>query len=388
MRHPRGGGRLVLGLTLLMAACGDGTGPASGVPMPVTLVAAAGDYTCAVDLTRHGWCWGAGLTGQLGNGDTTIYRTPQPMALSLEFQSISSGEFHSCGLTLEDAAWCWGTNFIGVLGIGRLSGREPVPLPVAGGIRFRSISAGNAHTCGLDRAGAAWCWGQGEDGRLGVGDTLDRLEPVPVETTLRFTQLSAGGAHSCAIDRNAEAWCWGANFRGQLGAGDTVESALPRLVGGGHRFRSIETGNYFSCGLLESGAAWCWGDNLISELGNGELTVAPVVLPVAVAGGRHFVALSLGREHACARTAAGEAWCWGSSIYGKLGHDDFLPTPVPVAVAGGLTFTSVAAAGNHTCAVTTAGALYCWGRNNVGQFGDSTRSDALQPTPVLPFPVP
>ncbi len=379
---------LALGLVLTGTGCGDSTGPGRGGAMPVTLVAAAGDYTCAVDLSRQGWCWGAGLTGQLGNGDTTIYRTPQPLALPLELRAITSGEFHACGLTGDNAAWCWGTNFIGVLGIGRLSGREPVPLPVAGGIRFRSISAGNAHTCGLDRAGVAWCWGQGEDGRLGVGDTLDRFEPVPVQTTLRFTQLSAGGAHTCAIAEDALAWCWGANFRGQLGAGDTVESALPRPVGGGHRFRTVETGNYYSCGLLETGTAWCWGDNLTAELGTGELSAAPVVLPEAVSGGRHFTALTLGREHACARTAAGEAWCWGSSIYGKLGNADFLPTPVPVAVAGGLRFSTLSAAGNHTCASTTDGVLYCWGRNNVGQFGDSTRADALQPTPVLPFPVP
>ncbi|MBK6778251.1 MAG: hypothetical protein IPG75_01525 [Gemmatimonadetes bacterium] len=375
-------------LLLVLAGCGDSTGPGTGGGMPVTLVAAAGDYTCAVDLARHGWCWGAGLTGQLGNGDTSIYRTPQALVLPLELRAISSGEFHSCGLTSDDAAWCWGTNFIGVLGIGRLSGREPVPLLVSGGIRFRGITAGNAHTCGLDRSGAAWCWGQGEDGRLGVGDTLDRLEPTPVQSTLRFAHLAAGGAHTCGVTGNGEAWCWGANFRGQLGAGDTVASALPRLVGGGHLFRTVETGNYYSCGLAQSGAAWCWGDNLTAELGNGELSAVPAVLPVAVTGARHFTTLTLGREHACAVTAAGEAWCWGSSIYGKLGNDDFLPTPVPVAVAGGLRFSSLAAAGNHTCAVTASGAVYCWGRNNVGQFGDSTRADALQPTPVLPFPVP
>ncbi|MBK7924998.1 MAG: hypothetical protein IPJ95_15450 [Gemmatimonadetes bacterium] len=291
-------------LLLVLAGCGDSTGPGTGGGMPVTLVAAAGDYTCAVDLARHGWCWGAGLTGQLGNGDTSIYRTPQALVLPLELRAISSGEFHSCGLTSDDAAWCWGTNFIGVLGIGRLSGREPVPLLVSGGIRFRGITAGNAHTCGLDRSGAAWCWGQGEDGRLGVGDTLDRLEPTPVQSTLRFAHLAAGGAHTCGVTGNGEAWCWGANFRGQLGAGDTVASALPRLVGGGHLFRTVETGNYYSCGLAQSGAAWCWGDNLTAELGNGELSAVPAVLPVAVTGARHFTALTLGRR-ACLRGYGG-----------------------------------------------------------------------------------
>lgn len=378
---------LLLGIIAGVTACGDATAPGASGPRTVLLTAAA-DFTCAVDSLGHAWCWGDGLNGQLGNGDTMIRRIPQPMALPLELRQISAGDYHACGLTEDDRAWCWGTNFIGVLGIGQLTGREPVPLQVAGGIRFASIAAGNAHTCGLDRDGAAWCWGQGEFGRLGVGDTLDRLQPAQVQTATRFTQIASGGAHTCARTAQGEAWCWGANFRGQLGTGDTLDAALPRPVGGGHQFRAVEVGNYHSCGLLSNGQAWCWGNDLTAELGSGVLDPAPVTLPVPVAGGRVFEQLSVGREHACGVTRAGAAWCWGSSIFGKLGNDDFLPTAVPVAVAGGFQFARIAAAGNHTCAATLAGTIYCWGRNSLGQFGNGGGNDALSPTPALPLLVP
>lgn len=380
----------ILFLTVLAAGgsgCGDGTGP-TGAAASSILMAAAGDYTCAVDTLQQGWCWGGGLTGQLGNGDTLTQLTPQPLSVPLYLTALSAGDFHACGLDRDAQAWCWGTNFIGVLGIGNYSGREPNPLPVAGGHRFKSISAGDSHTCGLDLSGAAWCWGQGAWGQLGLGDTLPRPLPTAVATSLRFSRLAAGGLHTCARTAEGVAWCWGANFLGQLGTGDTVGSLTPRPVGGGHHFDHLDTGNYHTCGLVRHGEAWCWGSDFASELGSGLSSQDAVVLPVPVHGGRRFVGLAVGRDHSCALTAANTIWCWGSSVYGKLGNEEVQPTTVPVQVSGGFRFTSVAAAGNHTCASTTANQIYCWGRNILGQFGNATRQGSLTPTPSLPLATP
>lgn len=37
---------------------------------------------------------------------------------------------------------------------------ESTPVLVLGGHTFVHISAGQLHTCGIDGAGAAWCWGE------------------------------------------------------------------------------------------------------------------------------------------------------------------------------------------------------------------------------------
>ena len=84
------------------------------------------------------------------------------MASGLRFVSIAAGGAHSCGLTAAGAAHCWGSNEHGQLGNGQSGpGRNStVPVPVGGGLAFTAISAGGSHTCALTAAGAAHCWGR------------------------------------------------------------------------------------------------------------------------------------------------------------------------------------------------------------------------------------
>jgi hypothetical protein len=54
-----------------------------------------------------------------------------------------------------------------------------VPTPVAGGLHFKSISAGNSGTCGISTDGFAYCWGWNADSTAGsmlkIGRMLTRL---------------------------------------------------------------------------------------------------------------------------------------------------------------------------------------------------------------------
>jgi alpha-tubulin suppressor-like RCC1 family protein len=53
-----------------------------------------------------------------------------------------------------------------------------------------------------------------------------------------------------------------------------------------------------------------------------------------------------------------------------------------VPVAGGLSFTAVSVGGQHTCGITTAGEAYCWGDNQAGQLGDGTFTGSTVPLKV------
>src|SRR5215510_4906318 len=90
-------------------------------------------------------------------------------AVADDFIAVSAGAEHTCALISDGSAYCWGSNESGQLGVdaalrGCFRGDRPIPcelLPVAvsGGFKFRQISAGGSHTCGLTLDGRVYCWG-------------------------------------------------------------------------------------------------------------------------------------------------------------------------------------------------------------------------------------
>jgi alpha-tubulin suppressor-like RCC1 family protein len=138
-------------------------------------------------------------------------------------------------------------------------------------VAFVALSLGTSHTCALTGDGQAYCWGNGEEGALGTGDTADRSVPTPVATDLRFSVVSAGGSHTCGVTLTGEAYCWGANDQGQLGVGGSGagEVTTPAAVAGGMTFRDIAAGGEHTCAATVDGRALCWGANDEGQLGNG-----------------------------------------------------------------------------------------------------------------------
>jgi alpha-tubulin suppressor-like RCC1 family protein len=79
----------------------------------------------------------------------------------------------------------------------------------------------------------AYCSGSNSLGQLGsLTGGADRLSPVAVSGGLRFKAVNAGLAHTCAVATDGRAWCWGNNQQGQLGNGNPgTGSAVPVRVG-------------------------------------------------------------------------------------------------------------------------------------------------------------
>src|SRR5438046_5485361 len=100
---------------------------------------------------------------------------------------------------------------------GGLSGATSVSFAVT--LTFTAVNAGESHTCGVTAVGAAYCWGNNSNGRLGDGTTTDRLTPVLVAGGVSFAAVSAGVNFTCGVTAPGAAYCWGRNVTGELGDG-------------------------------------------------------------------------------------------------------------------------------------------------------------------------
>jgi alpha-tubulin suppressor-like RCC1 family protein len=302
------------------------------------------------------------------------------------FVQVTQGITHTCGVTPDNLAYCWGDNFFGELGDGTTTGRL-LPHAVAGGLRFRVVSAGSHFSCGLTTDDKAYCWGDNSSYALGDGGTEStRLKPVAVVGGRRYRQLRTGGHHVCAVTFGNVVYCWGDNGVGQLGAvtEGLQQSNVPlQVVTGGPVFVRVFPGGAHTCALTSGNVAYCWGDNSVGELGTGSHTSS--MTPVRVSGTRTFNQMSAGLNHVCG-VSAGKAYCWGANLEGALGDGTLTERTVPTAVAGGLTFKGVSASFDGACGITSTNRAYCWGRNVEGQVGDGTygyNNRRLVPTKVV-----
>jgi hypothetical protein len=300
----------------------------SGVPGGLfTQISAGGSHACGLDLQGRAYCWGKNSDGQLGNGGYTASWTPIAVDMSGipggRFSQISAGISHSCAITPQGKGYCWGGGTAGQLGTGSNSS-SATPLPVDMSLvtegAFSQISATSknfAVSCGIAVGGNTYCWGSNfYNGGLGIGAVGDSNKPTSPILGNTFSTLASGMWYVCGLNPAGAVYCWGlvtpapwANF-----------SATPIAVPGA-TLTSLSAGSYshrHTCGITASQAAYCFGFDDQGQLGDasGDSTTASLV-PVSIGP---VLSIGTGHDFTCALTVDYLLQCWGTDADGRLGN--------------------------------------------------------------------
>ncbi len=155
----------------------------SGLSRGIVAITAGIYHSCALSNVGGVTCWGAIASRQLPDGglQSTFALSPlQVPGLTSGVASISAGGNQTCAVTSGGRALCWGDNRYGQLGNGTTSlSRSPVAVAgLTSGVS--AISTAWSHACALTPSGGVRCWGSNDAGVLGDGTTRDSSTPVDV----------------------------------------------------------------------------------------------------------------------------------------------------------------------------------------------------------------
>ncbi|MEV6602318.1 hypothetical protein AB0M36_36530 [Actinoplanes sp. NPDC051346] len=321
-------------------------------------VAAGGAHSCAITSLGDVYCWGDDSSGQLGDG-ARPHGFAEPVVALRNAVRADAGRAHTCAIDADGVAFCWGDDSAGQLGDGAHTDRDaPHPVEALRGRTLVTIATGARHTCAADDEGAAWCWGDGARGQLGVPDARGSATPVRVRTGGRtddpIVDIAAGGDTTCAATAGGSAYCWGVDPAG----GD--DRPGPAAVTTGGKVRQVAVGGRQACALDPDGAAYCWG--------------------AATRRAGPFTTISAGAGHACGLDRAGRAYCWGDGGDGRLGNGRTADRAAPIGVEVDAELAAIDAGNAHSCAVDTRGYTFCWGSGADGQLG--ARATTLSAVPM------
>ena len=199
----------------------------------VSRIAVGELHVCALLDTGRVYCWGDNSHGNVGvpirQTDlcpilSYCEPTPVPVDTDLRFIDIAAGGYFTCGIATDQRIYCWGANGV------QQRGGSSLSQPLASDRSFARIWAGASHSCALDEEGFAYCWGWNVDRQLGDGVATEpaRAGAAPVAGGIRFKELSAGQLHSCGVSVDGLVFCWGSN--GLLQSGQPIPMDLPTPV--------------------------------------------------------------------------------------------------------------------------------------------------------------
>jgi alpha-tubulin suppressor-like RCC1 family protein len=361
-------------------------------------ISAGYGHTCTVSTDNKVYCWGYGYPGYVSDysaSGQSKMDNPTPISLPAELadkkiDTIVAGGSGTCLTTSDHRLYCW-------------SGSSPYesvndsksPMNSEG---VAKVSVGFEHSCAVTLKGNAYCWGQNSQGQFGNGDKNGEVIPTMPDMSgvlngKTFKSISAGQWHTCAIASDDQAYCWGNNVDGELGnnteSTSSVYNPVAVYTGGvlkGKTLKSISTGFNNSCALASDNQVYCWGSR------KGFPDYLPhsqaYAIDTSALGGKTVKLLSAGEGYVCIVASDDHVYCWGyleETVVSEGGYSPIKSAPAAITQNGfaDKKIKQVTAGEHQGCAIDFDDNTYCWGKYYTEEQTTSKNIDKY----TIPFEV-
>mmetsp|Transcript_26064 Transcript_26064/g.34209 ORF Transcript_26064/g.34209 Transcript_26064/m.34209 type:complete len:266 (-) Transcript_26064:260-1057(-) len=243
----------------------------------------------------------------------------------------------------------------------------------------QQLSCGGMH-CAAVNDGNVYCWGRGDSGQLGIGDSwlheaysgpdVDKIEtelgvpsPVLVGGLTDVKQVSTGAFHTAVVRNDGELFTWGKEDYGMLGVptqdllrdGVWRPHHVPRpFKSKGSVFTQVACGGWHTVAVCNNGGVWVCGRGEYGRLGIDSETSVKTFTKID-----HFQEkvkqVSCGGTHTLFLTNEGRVYSCGRGDYGRLGLDNMetqvSPTLIEFFQTEGVDITHIVCGGSHSAAL-------------------------------------
>ncbi|KAF5270348.1 hypothetical protein FQR65_LT05536 [Abscondita terminalis] len=243
------------------------------------------------------------------------------------------------------------------------------------------------HFLVLTKDKMVYSWGNGNNGRLGHGDTLPKDEPTMIDVLADkdIIDIQCGATYSAAISDTGILYTWGRGNYGRLGHGKSTDCLVPTVVSGltGQCVTKIAcgSGDSHTLCITSDGCVYSWGDGDYGKLGRGGSDGVSVPLLIDKFQGIDIIEVYCGAQFSIALSKDGRVFSWGKGEGWRLGHpnEEHVRFPAVIESLLGKKIVSISLGSSHALALTDKGEVYGWGKNDYKQICDSDELCIQQP---------